>query len=38
MTNLVEHFERFLGPITSGWSADPDGHSAPVYQPDEFSI
>lgn len=25
MTNLVEHFERFLGPITSGWSVDPDG-------------
>lgn len=29
ITNLVEHFERFLGPITSG-SVDPDGHKMHV--------
>lgn len=25
MANIVQHFERFLGPITGGWSMDPDG-------------
>lgn len=26
---LVEHFERVLGPIHTGWSADPDGAEMP---------
>jgi hypothetical protein len=30
MTNLVEHLERFLGPITGGWSVDPDGQQMHV--------
>jgi hypothetical protein len=25
VTTLVEHFERVLGPIHTGWSVDPDG-------------
>jgi len=27
--NLVEHFERTLGPIRYGWSVDPDGAKMP---------
>ncbi|MFB6720062.1 suppressor of fused domain protein [Kribbella sp. NPDC056345] len=29
MTSLVEHFERVLGPIHTGWSLDPDGAAMP---------
>jgi suppressor of fused protein SUFU len=29
VTTLVEHFERVLGPIHTGWSVDPDGAPMP---------
>jgi hypothetical protein len=29
MTTLIEHFERVLGPIHTGWAVDPDGVSMP---------
>jgi hypothetical protein len=29
MPDLVEHLERFLGPIEAGWSVDADGASVP---------
>ena len=29
VTDLVEHFERVLGPIHTGWSTDPDGNPMP---------
>lgn len=29
MSGLVEHLERFLGPIEVGWSCDPDGIEMP---------
>lgn len=29
MTNLVEHFERVLGPVHTGWAVDPDGEEMP---------
>lgn len=29
MVTLVEHFERFLGPIQVGWAADPSGIEMP---------
>ncbi|MFN8074861.1 MAG: suppressor of fused domain protein [Kineosporiaceae bacterium] len=29
MTSLIDHFERYLGPIHTGWSTDPDGAPMP---------
>lgn len=29
MTDLVEHIERVLGPVHTGWSVDPDGAEMP---------
>lgn len=29
MKSLVDHFERVLGPIHTGWSVDPDGSKMP---------
>lgn len=29
MASLVEHFERVLGPVHTGWAVDPDGAAMP---------
>jgi hypothetical protein len=31
MKGLVEHFERVLGPVHTGWSVDPDGSEMPFH-------
>lgn len=36
MTGLVEHFERVLGPVHTGWSTGPDGGPMP-FQIVQFS-